>query len=101
MVHRPGWRRRRLSVPNPGTRGAGIVTFEPGSRTAWHTHPLGQTLIVLSGAGRVQRDGGAIQEIRPGDVVQIALCVAGDCADAHRDRGVTRRPQRGLVGESH
>ena len=45
------------------------VTFEPGARTAWHTHPLGQTLIVISGAGRVQRLGGAIEEIRPGDVV--------------------------------
>ena len=48
------------------------VTFEPGARTAWHTHPLGQTLIVVAGAGRVQRDGGPIEEIRPGDVVQFA-----------------------------
>ncbi|HSI06937.1 MAG TPA: cupin domain-containing protein, partial [Rariglobus sp.] len=45
------------------------VTFEPGARTAWHTHPLGQTLIVTSGCGRVQREGGPIEEIRPGDVV--------------------------------
>ncbi len=45
------------------------VTFEPGARTAWHTHPLGQTLVVLSGCGRVQREGGSIEEIRPGDVV--------------------------------
>lgn len=45
------------------------VTFEPGARTAWHTHPLGQTLIVTSGAGRVQREGGPIEDIRPGDVV--------------------------------
>jgi quercetin dioxygenase-like cupin family protein len=45
------------------------VTFEPGARTAWHTHPLGQTLIVTSGVGRVQRLGGQIEEIRPGDVV--------------------------------
>ena len=45
------------------------VTFEPGARTAWHTHPLGQTLIVTSGRGRVQRWGGPIEEIRPGDVV--------------------------------
>ena len=45
------------------------VTFEPGARTAWHTHPLGQTLIVTSGVGRVQRWGGPIQQIRPGDVV--------------------------------
>jgi quercetin dioxygenase-like cupin family protein len=49
-------------------RGAG-VTFEPGARTAWHTHPLGQTLIVTSGIGRVQKWGGPIEEIRPGDVI--------------------------------
>jgi quercetin dioxygenase-like cupin family protein len=48
------------------------VTFEPGARTAWHTHPLGQTLIVTSGCGRVQRLGGPIEEIRPGDVVWFA-----------------------------
>lgn len=45
------------------------VTFEPGARTAWHTHPLGQTLIVTSGRGRAQRDGGPVEEIGPGDVV--------------------------------
>jgi 4-carboxymuconolactone decarboxylase len=50
---------------------AGSVTFEPGSRTAWHTHPRGQTLIVTAGAGRVQRWGGPVAEIRPGDVVWI------------------------------
>ena len=49
-------------------RGAS-VTFEPGARTAWHTHPLGQTLIVTTGCGRAQREGGKIEEIRPGDVV--------------------------------
>ncbi|TPE52038.1 (R)-mandelonitrile lyase [Amaricoccus solimangrovi] len=48
------------------------VTFEPGARTAWHTHPLGQTLIVTSGLGRVQRAGGPVEEIRPGDVVWFA-----------------------------
>jgi quercetin dioxygenase-like cupin family protein len=47
------------------------VTFEPGARTAWHTHPLGQTLIVTAGCGRVQRWAGPIEEIRPGDVVWI------------------------------
>jgi quercetin dioxygenase-like cupin family protein len=46
-----------------------IVTFEPGARTAWHTHPLGQTLIVTSGVGRAQREGGPIEEIRPGDII--------------------------------
>jgi quercetin dioxygenase-like cupin family protein len=51
-------------------RAAGnTVTFEPGARTAWHTHPLGQVLIVTFGQGRVQREGGPIEEVRPGDVV--------------------------------
>ena len=49
-----------------------LVTFEPGARTAWHTHPLGQTLIVTTGLGWVQREGGPIEEIRPGDVVWFA-----------------------------
>jgi len=54
----------------PPARAAGnTVTFEPGARTAWHTHPLGQTLIVITGCGRVQRWGEPIKEIRPGDVV--------------------------------
>jgi quercetin dioxygenase-like cupin family protein len=48
------------------------VSFEPGARTAWHTHPLGQTLIVTSGCGWVQREGGPVEEIRPGDVVWFA-----------------------------
>jgi quercetin dioxygenase-like cupin family protein len=48
------------------------VTFEPGARTAWHTHPLGQSLIVIAGCGRAQRWGGAIEEIRPGDGVSFA-----------------------------
>jgi quercetin dioxygenase-like cupin family protein len=59
-----------LFPPTPPARAAGnAVTFEPGARTAWHTHPLGQVLIVLSGLGRVQRAGGPVEEIRPGDVV--------------------------------
>ena len=59
-----------LFTADGGARAAGnAVTFEPGARTAWHTHPLGQVLIVTFGAGRVQRDGGPIEEIRPGDVV--------------------------------
>lgn len=53
----------------PARASGATVTFEPGARTAWHTHPLGQTLIVVSGAGRVQREGGPIEEIRPGDIV--------------------------------
>jgi quercetin dioxygenase-like cupin family protein len=53
----------------PARAAGNAVTFEPGSRTAWHTHPLGQVLIVLAGTGRVQRLGGPVEEIRPGDVV--------------------------------
>ena len=56
---------------SPARVSGAIVTFEPAARTAWHTHPLGQTLIVTSGLGRVQLAGGAIEEIRPGDVVWI------------------------------
>jgi quercetin dioxygenase-like cupin family protein len=53
----------------PARAAGASVTFEPGSRTAWHTHPLGQTLIVTAGCGRVQRERGPIEEIRPGDIV--------------------------------
>jgi quercetin dioxygenase-like cupin family protein len=53
----------------PARVGGASVTFEPGARTAWHTHPLGQTLIVIAGLGWAQRDGGPVEEIRPGDVV--------------------------------
>ncbi len=60
-----------FQVMAPGRAMGVAVTFEPGARTAWHTHPLGQTLIVTAGAGRVQRWGEPIVEIRPGDVVQI------------------------------
>jgi quercetin dioxygenase-like cupin family protein len=61
----------RFQGTPPVRVGGGIVTFEPGARTAWHTHPLGQTLIVTSGGGWVQREGGPKEEIRPGDVVWI------------------------------
>ena len=57
------------SPPDPVRVGMPLVTFEPGARTAWHTHPLGQTLIVTTGCGWVQREGGPIEEVRPGDVV--------------------------------
>src|SRR4051794_4140689 len=60
-----------FDAPSPARANGASVTFEPGARTAWHTHPLGQTLIVMSGVGRAQRWGGAIEEIRPGDVVWI------------------------------
>ena len=56
-------------VTAPARAAGNTVTFEPGARTAWHTHPLGQTLFVVAGAGLVQRDGGPIEVIRPGDVI--------------------------------
>lgn len=56
----------------PSALAGNLVTFEPGARTAWHTHPLGQTLIVTQGLGRVQREGGPVEEVRPGDVVRFA-----------------------------
>ena len=66
----------RIDAPfageDPARVGGATVTFEPGARTAWHTHPLGQTLIVTSGLGWVQREGGAVEEIRPGDIVWFA-----------------------------
>lgn len=61
-----------FQAPVPARVGGASVTFEPGARTAWHRHPLGQTLIVVAGVGRAQREGGPIAEIRPGDVVWFA-----------------------------
>jgi quercetin dioxygenase-like cupin family protein len=58
-----------FNAPAPARVTDASVTFEPGARTAWHTHPLGQTLIVTAGLGRVQREGGPVEEIRSGDVV--------------------------------
>jgi len=58
-----------FEAAEPGRAVGASVTFEPGARTAWHTHPLGQTLIVTAGFGRAQREGGPVEEIRPGDVV--------------------------------
>jgi quercetin dioxygenase-like cupin family protein len=60
---------RLLDAPEPARVAGASVTFEPGARTAWHTHPLGQTLIVTAGCGWAQRWGGPVEEIRPGDVV--------------------------------
>ena len=60
-----------FEAPEPARGRGASVTFEPGARTAWHTHPLGQTLIVTAGCGRAQRWGGPIEAIRPGDVVWI------------------------------
>lgn len=60
-----------FAVAPPSRAAANAVTFEPGARTAWHTHPVGQLLIVTAGGGRAQRWGGPIEEIRPGDVVRF------------------------------
>lgn len=65
----------RFQGTAPARIGGGIVTFEPGARTAWHTHPLGQTLIVTAGVGLVQAWGGPVQEIAPGDIVWIPPAV--------------------------
>ncbi len=66
----------RIDAPFSGTGdarvGGATVTFEPGARTAWHTHPLGQTLLVIAGLGRAQREGGPVEVIRPGDIVWFA-----------------------------
>ena len=60
-----------FTTQEPGRVAAASVTFEPGARTAWHTHPLGQTLIIMSGMGWVQREGGPVEEVRPGDVISF------------------------------
>ena len=69
LFHRSGADR---SAVFSARAGGALVTFEPGARTAWHTHPFGQTLIVTAGCGWAQREGGAVEEIRPGDVVWFA-----------------------------
>lgn len=61
-----------FQAPDPARVAGAAVTFEPGARTAWHIHPLGQTLIVIAGCGRAQREGGPVEEIRPGDIVWFA-----------------------------
>ncbi|MBO9097598.1 MULTISPECIES: cupin domain-containing protein [unclassified Rhizobium] len=61
-----------FSATAPARIGGATVTFEPGARTAWHTHPLGQTLLVVSGSGRAQREGGPVEDLRPGDIVWFA-----------------------------
>jgi 4-carboxymuconolactone decarboxylase len=89
----------------PARASASLVTFEAGARTAWHTHPLGQVLIVTAGTGRVQRWGDPVEEIRQGDVVWIPPGqkhwhgAAPNCSMAHRHRGTTRWQGRGMDGE--
>ena len=58
-----------FKATEPGRSSAGSVTFEPGARTAWHTHPLGQAILITAGCGWVQREGGPIEEVHPGDAV--------------------------------
>lgn len=78
-----------ISAPAPARLNGVAVTFEPGARTNWHTHPLGQTLIVTAGAGRAQKEGEEIMELRPGDVIWFAPGekhwhgAAPDCAMTH------------------
>ena len=102
-----------FQAPDPALVQGASVTFEPGARTAWHTHPLGQTLIVTAGCGRAQREGGPVEEIRPGDVVWFSPgekhCMEPrhDGHDSHRYSGETRREgcrldgtgQRGAIQE--
>ena len=66
------WQEPIIEAPEPARLRSAVVTFEPGARTAWHTHPLGQTLYVMSGIGRAQVWGGPVREIRAGDVVWIS-----------------------------
>src|SRR5580698_3321334 len=61
-----------FQAPEPARVAGALVTFEPGARTAWHTHPLGQTLLITQGCGWVQRDGSEVEEVHPGDVVWFA-----------------------------
>jgi len=66
------WQDPIVETPSPGNVRASLVHFEPGARTAWHTHPAGQTLYILSGLGRVQSAGGPVREVRAGDVISFS-----------------------------
>jgi quercetin dioxygenase-like cupin family protein len=97
-----------FDAPDPQRVLGTSVTFEPGARTAWHTHPLGQTLIVTAGCGWVQRWGGPVEEVRPGDVIScppgekaLAWGNGHDGDDAHRHPGEARRQGRRLDGEGY
>jgi quercetin dioxygenase-like cupin family protein len=81
----------RVDAPFAGSGGlsGATVTFEPAARTAWHTHPLGQTILIVAGLGRVQREGGPVETVRPGDIVFFEPGVkhwhgaSPDCAMSH------------------
>jgi quercetin dioxygenase-like cupin family protein len=66
------WQDPVVEMPAPGNVRASLVHFEPGARTAWHTHPAGQTLYILSGVGRVQSSGGPVREVHAGDVISFS-----------------------------
>src|SRR3712207_2751119 len=92
-----------FSPPDPARVAGALVTFEPGARTAWHTHPLGQTLIVTAGCGWVQREGEPVEDIRPGDVVWIPPgekhwhgCHGDHGHEPHRHPGKVQRLARNL-----
>lgn len=82
-----------FDAPEPARVRGASVTFEPGARTAWHAHPLGQTLIVTAGCGLVQCWGGPIEQIRPGDVIWFSP------GEKHRHCGTTRRQGCRLDGK--
>jgi quercetin dioxygenase-like cupin family protein len=82
-----------FSPADPARVAGALVTFEPGARTAWHTHPLGQTLLVTAGRGWAQRDGGPIEEIRPRRET-LARCLPHRRDEPHRHPGKARRQDR-------
>jgi len=97
-----------FQAPDPALVQGANVTFEPGARTAWHTHPLGQTLVVTAGCGWTRRGGGPIEEIRPGDVVwllawreALARRYADNCHDAHRRSGKEGRERTKISGQPY
>ena len=97
-----------FEAPEPARVRGASVTFAPGARTAWHTHPLGQTLIVTSGLGWAQREGGPIEEIRPGDVVWFAPnekhwhgATRDQSNETHRHSRDPRGQSRRLDGARH
>ena len=94
-----------FTAPDPARVGAALVTFEPGARTAWHTHPLGQTLVVTAGCGWTQREGGPVEEIRPGGRGLVSArreALARRCGqhgdESHRHPGAPGRLTGGLAG---
>ena len=100
------WQDPIVALPAPARLVSARVAFEPGARTAWHTHPLGQTLYVIQGVGLVQAKGGPIREIRAGDTVWIPPgekhwhgASANNAHGPYRHAGVARRQSRDLDGE--